>query len=101
MNLQDSGAKGADIVYGLIVTAVDAVEAKSEAHHFEVTVGEMLDGCAVADMPQDGMREGFLKLLAALEEQFVLHCRERVEVIGIAAHEVRKDGARDEGRLPL
>ena len=101
MDLQDGRAERADAVYHLVRAAVDAVEAKPETHHFEVSLGKALDACAVADVAKNGVGEGFLKQLAALQEPLVLQEGELVEAVGVASHEMREHGTRDEGTLPV
>ena len=90
VNLQDCCAKGADVVNGFVVATVDAIKPKPKSHHLEVTVWEMFNASTIADVPQNGMWESILQLLAALQEQLILLCREVVEVIRVAANKVRE-----------
>ena len=60
--LQDSGAKCGNGVDCAVVDRIDAIEPKPEAYHLVVPLGEALDACAVADMPQETVAESLAQL---------------------------------------
>ena len=56
--LEYGGFEGADVVEGVVVAGVDAVEAKAEAYHVHLSLGEVFDACGVVDVAEDMVCEG-------------------------------------------
>ena len=107
VNLQDCGfergnrAKRTPCCQHLRVKGVDPIEPESEANHIAVAFGEMLNGCAVADMAKDMVGECILEFVSSGAKEFPLSCGECIEILAVRAYEMAEYRARYECFLRL
>ena len=99
VDLENGGLERGDAGEHGARARVDAVETQAQAAEVHLIFGEMLDAGRVADMTQDMVGEAGLKGVGAQSEAAELLAREVVEAVAVAAHEMGKDAARQQGRL--
>ena len=85
----------------VVVAAVNAVESESQSAGVELAFGEVLYARTVADVAQNLVVKGGLQFRACLVEELELTCREIVEVVAVASHEMREHRAWYYGVLPF
>ena len=95
VNLEYGGLEGGDVVEGLVVAGIDAVETEAESYHVHLAFGEVFYAGGIVDVAQDVMAEVGLEVLGSYLVSAVLLGRETVKLIVVAAYKVGEDTAWD------